>query len=128
MKIKYPGIDRIKVLSSEIKDKSLLKIVDYLLTRQDMDDKFLNEEKSLRQMVEFIKSNAQKKAINGFVMIEDEVVFSWAIHYFDEPNEKLNLSNQNKDEYKNITVNDNITNKTKKSKCIPEGQLSLFDI
>lgn len=128
MKIKYPGIDRIKVLSSEIKDKSLLKIVDYLLTRQDMDEKYLNEEKSLSQMVEFIKSNAQKKAINGFVMIEDEVVFSWAIHYFDESNEKLNLSNQNKDVYKNITVSDNITNKTKKSKCIPEGQLSLFDI
>ena len=33
------GIERIKVLASEIKDKPLLKIIEYLLTRTDMNDK-----------------------------------------------------------------------------------------
>ena len=45
------GIERIKILASEVKDTALLKIVDYLLSRKDMNDKYLNEEKSLKQMV-----------------------------------------------------------------------------
>lgn len=35
------GIERIKILAKEVKDKPLLKIIDYLLTRNDMNDKYL---------------------------------------------------------------------------------------
>ena len=89
--IDVDGIERIKVLAAEITDKPLLKIIEYLLTRSDMNEKYLSEEKSLSQMVQFIKAEAKKQAINGVAMIEDEEVFGWAIHYFDEINENLKL-------------------------------------
>lgn len=118
------GIERIKVLASEIKDKPLLKIIEYLLTRTDMNDKYLNEEKTLKQMVEFIKNNAKKHAQNGIAMIEDESVYGWAIHYFDETNKDLELSNENKQD----TVKEEIKKPIKKeNKWVAEGQLSLFE-
>lgn len=143
------GIERIKVLASEIKDEALLQIVNYLLTRVDMNDKYLNEEKSLKQMVEFIRKCAKEKSKGqGWVMIKDEDVYNYAIHYFDESNESLGLPSKKED--KNIaTVAENIEdkeqNKTelqekevevaipkeknkKKRGWVPEGQLSLFDL
>lgn len=116
------GIERIKILSSEIKDKALLKIVEYLLERKDMDDKYLNEEKNLTQMVNFIKSLAVKQSKNGMAIIEDEVVYSWAIHYWDETNKNLNINSSKNEEKKEIA-----TGALKKMKeWVPEGQLTLF--
>lgn len=43
------GIERIKVLASEVKDEAVLEIVKYLISRTDMNDKYLNEEKCLKQ-------------------------------------------------------------------------------
>lgn len=118
------GIERIKVLASEIKDKPLLKIIEYLLTRTDMNDKYLNEEKSLKQMVEFIKNNAKKQAQNGIAMIEDETVYSWAIHYFDETNKNLEFAKEDKQD----TSKEEVKKPTKKeNKWVAEGQLSLFE-
>lgn len=116
------GVERIKVLASEIRDKALLKIIDYLINRTDMNEKYLNEEKSLKQMVQYIKDRAKAQAQNGMAMIEDEVVYGWAIHYFDEPNSVLNLSNNTKSEssLKSITM------PREKKEYVPEGQLSLF--
>lgn len=134
------GIERIKVLASEIKDEALLEIINYLTSREDMNEKYLNEEKSLKQMVEFIRENARKKAKDGMAMIKDEVVFGWAIHYFDESNEDLGLVKKvepikttpikeeikadNEEKIETVKV---IPSAKKSSKnIIPEGQLSLF--
>lgn len=126
------GIERIKQLSSEVKDPALLKIVNYLLSRLDMNEKYLNEEKSLSQMIKFIQSEARKKSQNGIAMIEDEIVYSWAIHYFDETNKKLNLTGiqKTKKEIDKVsTKTDKPTSKTqvKQKTWTAEGQLSLFD-
>ncbi len=134
------GVERIKVLSSEVKDKAVLKIVEYLLSRKDMNDKYLNEEKSLKQMIDFIKSEARKKESNGIAMIEDEEVYSWAIHYWDETNENLNLSKQEeKVESKEAEDNDSNNDDERETTVVPEkkpkiknwvaeGQLTLFDM
>ena len=127
------GIERIKILASEVKDTALLKIVDYLLSREDMNDKYLNEEKSLKQMVEFIKGQAQKKANNGMAMIEDEVVYGWAIHYFDESNDQLKIKENTIEKIKSVEkveqpkkIVSDATQKKKKTKLVAEGQLTLF--
>ena len=94
------GIDRIKVLASEIIDEDLKKITDYLITREDMNEKYLNEEKSIKQMVDFINNTARKelskKQKSGFVgqFISDENVFGWAIHYWDESNKSLGIKSE----------------------------------
>lgn len=127
------GLERIKVLSKEIVDKPLLKIVDYLLNRKDMNEKYLNEEKTLKQMVDFIKGEARKEEKNGVAMIEDEVVYGWAIHYWDESNESLKLEKA-KDEEKEKPIKAIKKLSSKKSttdkdaKWVAEGQLTLFDM
>ena len=118
------GLERIKKLSAKVKDKAVLKIIDYLLSRKDMNEKYLNEEKSLTQMIEFIKAKAKEKATNGVAMIEDDEVYSWAIHYFDESNKDLKISKTESD----VEVKEEKKSTVKKNKnWIPEGQLSLFD-
>lgn len=130
------GIERIKALASEIKDEALLEIVKYLLSKEDMNEKYLNEEKSLKQMITFIRSEAKKVAKDGMAMIKDDVVFGWAIHYFDETNEQLGLikkeeSKENTQEQtpkKSKEVQAQI--KSVKKEIKPEGalQLNIFDI
>lgn len=118
------GLERIKKLSAKVKDKAVLKIIDYLLSRKDMNEKYLNEEKTLTQMIEFIKAKAKEKATNGVAMIEDDEVYSWAIHYFDESNKDLKISKTKSD----VEVKEEKKSTVKKNKnWIPEGQLSLFD-
>ena len=134
------GIERIKILGSEVKDKALLKVIEYLVSREDMNEKYLNEEKSLKQMVEYIKSKAKKYAVNGMAILEDEVVYGWAIHYFDETNEKLGLKVETKNIVKPLEKSikeaeemekgevskEEITLRVARDKNVPEGQLTLF--
>lgn len=120
------GLERIKVLSSEIEDKALLKIIDYLLSRKDMNEKYLNEEKSIKGMISFIKNQARKSAKDGMAMIEDKVVYGWAIHYFDETNEDLKLKDIPKAPKQQKIKISKEKKKVEKS-WNPEGQLTLFD-
>lgn len=87
------GVERLKSMIEEgpLK-KPLFKIYMYLKTRNDMDEKYLNPEKSMTQMYNYIKEQVRKQAIDGVAMIEDAVVYGLAIHYFDESNEDLGLN------------------------------------
>lgn len=120
------GIERIKVLASEIQDEAVIEIVNYLLSRIDMNDKYLNEEKSLKQMIDFIVNEAKKKSKNNMAMIKDEVVFNWAIHYWDETNKDLGLGSDKKEE---IIEKEEVVSESQrkiKKEWTPEGQLTLF--
>lgn len=87
------GVERLKSMIEEgpLK-KPLFKIYMYLKTRNDMEEKFLNPEKSMTQMYDYIKEQVRKQAVDGVAMIEDAVVYGLAIHYFDESNEDLGLN------------------------------------
>ena len=131
------GIERIKILSSDIKDEQLKSIIDYLLSRTDMNDKYLNEEKSLSQMIKFIMREANEKlkkvSINGgsVAYATDEMVFSWAIHYWDESNSNLNLDSKKEEENDTNSPVKSVQNKRKpgkKEEWVSEGQLTLFDM
>lgn len=86
-------------------------------------------------MIDFIMSEAQKKAKDNRAIVKDEVVFGWAIHYWDEPNDKLEINKVAKaptksskkaatEEPKKQTTK----SKTKDKNWQPEGQLTLFDL
>lgn len=123
------GIERIKILASEIKDEALLEIVNYLISREDMNDRYLNEEKSLRQMIDFIMNEAKKKSKDNRAIVKDEVVFGWAIHYWDESNEELKLGKATESNIEKATESKKIKKSKIKSKdWNPEGQLTLFDL
>lgn len=132
------GIERIKILSSDIKDEQLKSIIDYLLSRTDINDKYLNEEKSLSQMIKFIMREANEKlkkvSISGgsVAYATDEMVFGWAIHYWDESNSNLNLVNKKEEEANdtNSPVKSGLNKQKpgKKEEWVSEGQLTLFDM
>ena len=88
------GIDRIKKLSQETNDQNIKRVAEYLINRDDLDDKFLNQNKSLVDMWDFIKKEAMKRVKNGCAVIPDEEVYSLAVHYWDESNKDLGIKNQ----------------------------------
>lgn len=88
------GYDRLKQLykSYANQDKPLMQIVKNLITQPDMNQLYLNEEKNLKQMMEFINNKAKEFAVNNVSIIEDEKVYSWAIEYFNKSNEELGFN------------------------------------
>lgn len=115
-------------------------IADYLLTRDDLKEKLDNPKKSLSEMFKYILSEAKKQAENGCACIDNEIVFGWAVHYYDE--EKVEIisdieaqvsTSKPEEKPKEKTVEQNgrkkkSTEDTKKKKVsdIAEGQVSLF--
>lgn len=86
------GIERLRILSEGTQNQGLLKVLDYLETRKDMYEKFLNEEKTPDQMWKYITQKAKKLSINNCAVVDDRIVYAWAISYFLASNEALNLS------------------------------------
>lgn len=87
------GVERLRVMAMNGGNlqKQYFKIFMHLKNRPDMDEKFLNPEKTMAQMYEYIKEQVKKQAVNGVAMIEDAVVYGMAVHYFDETNEDLGI-------------------------------------
>lgn len=53
-------------------------------------ERYKLENKSLDKCIQYIKSQAQKQAKQGFAAIEDDVVYGWAVHYYQEDNVEVN--------------------------------------
>nr|DAQ62378.1 MAG TPA: PcfK-like protein [Caudoviricetes sp.] len=113
------GIERIKKLSQEQKDTNIKKVAEYLINREDLNEKFLNEEKNLTDMWDYIKKQAKEKAINGCAVIEDEEVYGLAVHYFDETNETLGIKIDKKEIKQDVKVKED-TSKIKENTPIQE--------
>lgn len=64
------------------------KIFKRLMSIPGMDAKMRNPEKSITDMWKFIENNARKQATGNMACIEDEVVYGWAVHYYDEDDPK----------------------------------------
>ena len=60
------------------------RIFKYLMSVPGMDEKMRNPKKSITDMWQFVESNARKQATGNTACIEDEVVYGWAVHYYDE--------------------------------------------
>lgn len=97
------GFDRLKSMEKEENNPFISAVVAYLMTREDMEDKYLNEKKTLSGMNEFIENKALELCINNkkklgdsstkyaSVGLEDKRVYLWAVMYFLLPDEKLGM-------------------------------------
>ena len=85
------GKEHIKTQMEGQKDQALIQTVNFLLSRNDMENKFLNEEKNIKDMAEFIKKKGREHCTNGWNYITNEVVYAWAIMYFSLPNKVLKI-------------------------------------
>lgn len=66
------------------KNKQVMAIIEHLLSLDGMREKMESPNVSIDGMYDYIKKEAQKQAVNGCAMIEDEVVYGWGRHYYDE--------------------------------------------
>lgn len=85
------GFERLKEQVKDQQDMALKQTVEYLLTRDDMEQKYLNEEKNLEGMCKFIKGKGQSHARNGWNYVTNELVYAWAIMYFSLPDKFLKI-------------------------------------
>lgn len=85
------GIKRIEKMLEGQKDKYLQIIGKYLIEQTELDSLYLNKEKNLKGMAEYIKGKARKQATGNVAIIEDAVVFDWAKEYFVKSNEELGI-------------------------------------
>ena len=61
-------------------------IYQHLMTIPGMGEKMRNRKKTITDMFKYIENQARKQAVKGCAMVEDQVVFGWAVHYYDEEN------------------------------------------
>lgn len=54
---------------------------------------YAKEKKSIKECCSYIMGEAKKQAVAGAAVINDDVVFGWAVHYYDEDNIKVNKVN-----------------------------------
>lgn len=94
------GIERLKNLSENSKIPGLLKVIDYLATRKDMYEKYLNEEKTPDQLWQYIRNKAKTLQEDDCVFLDDKIVYAWAISYFLFSNEHLGIKKQQEKEQK----------------------------
>lgn len=87
------GYDRLKklYLEGQRKDKALIKIVRYLMTKSGMDAVYANESKNLENMMKYINMKAKEYAVNNVAIIEADEVYKWASTYFTELDSVLGL-------------------------------------
>lgn len=102
---------------------------DYLCT------KINNGKKTLQGCWGYITAEAKKQAVNGCACIEDNTVFGWAMHYFEEDSIKEGEKPKPTPKTAPKTTTPPKATPTAKPKAIPtiqtppkQEQLSFFDL
>jgi hypothetical protein len=122
---KLKGIERLKNMLAEFTNGYSPKaVIDYLITREDMDDKFLNEEKNLKEMEKHIIAKAKNQAVNNVSMVEDKMVYSWAVLYFTLSNDLLGI----KKEISNKETKTEAKTKSSKKSTTKETVVDISDV
>ncbi len=91
------------------------------------DGKFLLNRKTLDGFMSFATEEARKQAEKGarYAMVEDDIVFGWAVHYFEEDSIEGTLYNEDGSEYK---TQPKPAAKAPTVKAQPKLQMSMFDL
>ena len=95
------------------------------------DGKILLNRKTLDGFMSFATEEARKQAEKGarYAMVEDDVVFGWAVHYFEEDSIEGTLFNEDGTEYKTQPKQTAKAPTVKaQPKPQPKPQMSMFDL
>ena len=107
----------------------------YLDKRAEEDSLFAvtyaKENKNIKDCCSYITSQAKKQASNGCAAISDDVVFGWAVHYYDEDDIKVEKTSNMRVSVNNSAPKTEVKKEAPKAKIKPKkkedvGQYSLF--
>ena len=120
------GIKRLEQEALELNDHNVILIFDYIKNKEELQDKFNNEEKTIKGMYDFICSKAKKLAIKNVAMVNDRIVYLWAMAYFNKSNEELGINKKNLISKKEIKKTEKTKEEHKKENK-KDDQVSLFE-
>lgn len=109
------------------------RVLDYLeANASDMLAEKINDgDKTLSGFFAYARGEAQKLAVNGCACVEDQTVFGWAIHYFEEDEIKEPTATKAAETPVKAQKVDKPTTRAGKTKKdeneAVSGQMSLFD-
>lgn len=81
-------------------------------------ERFANKEKSIEKCCDYIVNQARKQAVKSAAVVQDDVVFGWAAHYYQETNKDLANEGKEKPETTN-TIDDKVSCTVSISKSTP---------
>ena len=121
------GNERLEQETIEMNNYNVVLIFNYIKDKDELQEKFDNEEKTIKGMYEFICGKAKTLAQNGVAAVNDKVVYLWAITYFCKSNEELGIKKEEK-KIKSATdaSKEGISDKEKGIKESDE-QVSIFE-
>ncbi len=121
------GKERLEQETIEMNNYNVVLIFNYIKDKDELQEKFDNEEKTIKGMYEFICGKAKTLAQNGVAAVNDKVVYLWAITYFCKSNEELGIKKEEK-KIKSATdaSKEGISDKEKGIKESDE-QVSIFE-
>lgn len=117
------------------------RVLDYLEANASdvFAEKINGGKKTLKGFFAYARGEAQELAVNGCACVEDQTVFGWAIHYFEEdeikeptaakkPAKKATKAAETSVKAQKVDKPTTRTEKTKKDENeAVSGQISLFD-
>ena len=98
------GIERLEQEALAMNNHNVILIFDYIKNKEELQDKFNNKEKTIKGMYDFICNKARILAVRNVSMVNDNIVYIWAMAYFNKSNEELGINN-------NIIVQENVAKK-----------------
>ena len=121
------GKERLEQETIEMNNYNVVLIFNYIKDKDELQEKFDNEEKTIKGMYEFICGKAKTLAQNGVAAVNDKVVYLWAITYSCKSNEELGIKKEEK-KIKSATdaSKEGISDKEKGIKESDE-QVSIFE-
>lgn len=97
----------------------VIRIGQYLQSRNDLKDNLNKENKSLKECFDYILQELSKKAVTedsvGYVAGDDDELFGLAVHYYDEDDIEVKNHNFKTNANGSLTFKDLDDKKTKKS-------------
>lgn len=106
------------------------KILDYINENasEALTEKINSGKKTMAGCFDYIKNEAKKKAVNGCACIEDQEVYGWAIHFFEEDAIKEGEIKQRAAVYEPEPKKPEPKKPEPKKKDDLDGQLDLFSM
>ena len=120
------GIERLQLEVLEMNNFSVLNVFNYIKNKPELQEKFNNKEKTIKGMYSYICKKAEKLKQ---AMVNNEVVYLWAINYFKYTNEELGIKEDEK-ETNTVKMVGNEESKNKKEEISNKdenSQISLFE-
>ena len=123
------GKERLEQETIEMNNYNVVLIFNYIKDKDELQEKFDNEEKTIKGMYEFICNKARTVSQNNVAMVQDNIVYLWAMAYFNKTNEELGInkkvSTPKKETKKTEVKKEELQEEKKEEK--KDNQVSLFE-